>query len=203
MTAAELLRADLRILADLIPEGSRVLDVGCGDGTLLQYLRDRRGCRVSGIELSLDGVTDCVGRGLPVVQTDLEEGLRDLPDRSFDYVVVSQTLQEVRNIRLLVEEVMRVGERAVISYPNFGYFPARFRLALRGRMPVSKTLPYEWYDTPNVHYTTIRDFRTLCDETGLVVEHELWFGLTDDGVKRIRTMPNLRAELAVVVVRKR
>jgi methionine biosynthesis protein MetW len=201
MTAAELLRADLRVLADLIPDGSSVIDVGCGDGRLLEYLRDVRGCRVRGIELSPDGVLACAARGLPVIQADLEEGLRDLPDAACDLVVISQTLQEVRNVRQLMREVRRVGARAIISYPNFGHITARLRLGLRGRMPVSETLPYEWYDTPNVHYTTITDFRTLCDRSGLTLEREDWYRFGRGGIRRVVVLPNLRAELALAVVR--
>lgn len=200
MTAAELLRADLRILADLIPQGSRVLDVGCGDGALLEHLRDSRGCEVFGIELSPEGVVSCVRRGLPVIQADLEQGLSDLPEDGFDYVVVSQTLQEVRNIRQLVREVMRVGRRSLVSYPNFGHLPDRLRLAVGGRMPVSQALPYQWYDTPNVHYTTVKDFRTLCQEEGLLLDREVWFRVRNGQARRVRFAPNLRAELSVAVL---
>lgn len=200
MTAVEVLRADLRLVADLVPHGSRVLDLGCGDGALLEYLRDTCGCEVRGIEISTSGVTSCVGRGLAVVQADLDQGLRDLADDSFDFVVLSQTLQEVRNVRLLVAEMMRVGRRAVISYPNFAHVNGRLRLGLLGRMPVSETLPYEWYDTPNVHYTTIKDFRNLCVESGLKVEQEIALRIREGKARRISLAPNLRADLAVVVV---
>lgn len=201
--ASKLLRADLRVLADMITDGSRVLDVGCGDGSLIEYLQEHRGCSVVGIEISPDGVTECLARGLTVIQADLEGGLTDLPDGEFDFVVVSQTLQEVRNIPLLVREVMRVGRKAIISYPNFAHLTSRLRLALRGRMPMSRVLPHQWYDTPNVHFTTIKDFRTLCSRSGLAVEDEAWFRLNGTGVTRIRWLPNLRAELAVAVVSSR
>ncbi|PKQ29563.1 MAG: methionine biosynthesis protein MetW [Actinobacteria bacterium HGW-Actinobacteria-10] len=203
MTAAQVLRADLRLVADLIPRGSRVLDLGCGDGALLEHVRDERGCVVRGVEISTAGVTACVARGLAVVQADLDEGLRDLADAAFDYVVLSQTLQEVHNVRLLVAEMMRVGERAVVSYPNFAHSSARLRLGLRGRMPVSETLPYEWYDTPNVHYTTLKDFRELCSEAGLVVEQEVALRIREGRAQRITFAPNLRADLAVAVVARR
>lgn len=200
MTAAELLRADLRLIADFIPAGSRVLDLGCGDGALLEHLRDDRGCTVRGVEISTAGVTACVRRGISVIQADLDEGLRDLPDDSFDVVVLSQTLQEVRNVRQLLREITRVSARTVVSYPNFGHLAARIRLGLLGRMPVSETLPYEWYDTPNVHYTTITDFRALCHKEELTIEHEVALRLRDGEVRRIRFAPNARAELAIAVV---
>jgi methionine biosynthesis protein MetW len=200
MTAAEVLRADLRLVADLIPRGSRVLDLGCSDGALLAHLRDTRECQVRGIEISTVGVTACVARGLPVIQADLDEGLADLPDGSFDVVVLSQTLQEVRNLRLLIAEMMRVGDRAIISYPNFAHVSARVRLGLRGRMPVSETLPYQWYDTPNVHYTTIKDFRLLCEKAGLRVERQVALRIREGRAHRISVAPNLRADLAVAVV---
>ncbi len=200
MTAAELLRSDLRLLSDLVPEGSRVLDLGCGDGALLEYLRDRRACTVRGIELSTGGVTACVARGLSVIQTDLEEGLRDICDDAFDVVVVSQTLQEVRNLRQLVAEIMRVGRRAIVSYPNFGHLSARLRLGLRGRMPVSESLPYQWYDTPNLHFTTMSDFRILCEQAGMTVEREIGLRLRHGRVEHVSWAPNLRAELAVAVL---
>lgn len=200
MTAAEVLRADLRLLAGLVPEGSRVLDLGCGDGALLEHLRDVRRCEVRGIEISLGGATQCVRRGIPVIQVDLEQGLKDLPDGSFDVVILSQTLQEVKNLRLLLGEIMRVGRKAIVSYPNFAHVSARLRLGLRGRMPVSETLPYEWYDTPNVHYTTITDFRMLCTREGLRIEKEIALRIREGKVHPIAFAPNVRADLAVAVV---
>lgn len=200
MTAAEALRADLRLLADLVPEGSRVLDLGCGDGSLLEHLRDERGCKVRGIEISTGGVVACVRRGLSVIQADLDEGLRDLPDASFDVVILSQTLQEVHNLRQLLVEIMRVGSRAVISYPNFGHVAARLRLGLRGRMPVSDSLPYEWYETPNVHYTTIRDFGLLAASAGARIERQSAFRYRAGALRPVHFAANLRAELAIAVV---
>ena len=200
MTPSEVLRSDLRLLADLVPEGSRVLDLGCGDGALLEHLRDSRGCDVRGIEISAEAVTACVARGLSVIQVDLDEGLRDLPDDVFDVVVLSQTFQEIHNLRPLIAEIIRVGRRAIVSYPNFAHLAARVRLGLRGRMPVSDTLPYQWYDTPNVHYTTISDFRLLCDQAGLGIEQEIALRLRGGHAERVKWGANLRAELAVAVL---
>lgn len=200
MTASEALRADLRLLAGLVPRGSRVLDLGCGDGALLEHLRDQRDCTVRGVELSPSGVLGCVSRGIAVIQADLDEGLREIPDASFDVIVLSQTLQEVRNLRLLLVDIMRVGSRVIISYPNFGHFAARLRLGLRGRMPVSESLPYEWYETPNVHYTTIRDFGLLAASAGTRIEHQMAFRLDGGAVRPVRFAANLRAELAIAVL---
>lgn len=200
MTPAEALRADLRLLANLVPDGARVLDLGCGDGALLEHLRSTKGCAVRGVEISDEGVASCVRRGIPVTQIDLDDGLRDLPDGSVDVVILSQTLQEIRNLRLLIAEMMRVGHTLVISYPNFAHASSRIRLGLRGRMPVSETLPYQWYDTPNVHYTTITDFRALCEAEGLTVRREIWLRLKEGAVLPVRWAPNVRADLAIAVV---
>lgn len=200
MTPADVLRADLRLVADLVPEGSRVLDLGCGDGALLAHLRDQRACTVRGVELSEDGVAACVARGLSVVQADLDAGLRDLPDATADVVVLSQTLQVVRDPRLVINEMMRVGGRGVVSYPNFAQLSSRVRLGLEGRMPVSTMLPYQWYDTPNIHLTTIKDFRSYCAAEGLIIERELALDVRGERADRVRFLPNLRANLAIAVV---
>ncbi|MHB1341674.1 MAG: methionine biosynthesis protein MetW [Coriobacteriia bacterium] len=200
MTPADVLRADLRLVADLVPAGSRVLDLGCGDGALLAHLRDRRSCTVRGVELSEEGVASCVARGLSVVQADLDAGLRDLPDYSADVVVLSQTLQVVRDPRLVINEMMRVGHRGVVSYPNFAQLSSRVRLGVEGRMPVSAMLPYQWYDTPNIHLTTIKDFRAYCAADGLTIERELALDVRGDRATPVRALPNLRANLAIAVI---
>lgn len=154
-------RPDLREIVKLIPDGSTVIDLGAGDGTLLSYLVKYKNVEGRGIEISAEGVKECVARGLFVYQSNLNEGLADYEDKSFDYVICSQTLQQVHQPRYLLDEILRVGRHAIISVPNFGYYKIRFQLLLKGRMPKSSALPYEWYDTPNIHLTTTKDFRTF------------------------------------------
>ena len=203
MTAAQFLRSDLRFIGELVPGGSRVLDLGCGSGELLAYLRDERGCRVRGVELTPEGIAASIGRGLSVVQDDLDRGLAGFPDGSFDIVILSQTLQIVRKPALVLREMLRVGDRAVLSFPNFGHWRVRGYLGFRGRMPVSRTIPYSWYDTPNIHHTTLKDFREFVTANGGVVLSELPLAsnTSTEGVHAVRFIPNLRAELAVAVVK--
>lgn len=163
-------RVDLRVIADLIRPGSRVLDVGSGDGELLDLLAQEKQVDGRGLEISQRGVNESVARGLPVIQGDADSDLSYYPDKGFDYVILSQTLQATRNPKLVLNELLRIGERAIVSFPNFGHWRVRLSLLLKGRMPVTKDLPYSWYDTPNIHFCTIRDFVALCDEVGARVE---------------------------------
>ena len=166
-------RVDLRLIAGLIAPGSRVLDVGCGDGALLELLERTRGVDARGIEISQEGVNAAVSRGLSVIQGDADSDLKQYPDQSFDYVVLSHTIQATRNARHVLDEMLRIGRRVVVSLPNFGHLDVRFRLMFLGRMPVSKRLPYSWYDTPNIHFCTISDFVALAHETGATVEQAI------------------------------
>ncbi len=204
MSPADLLRGDLRLITGIVPEGARVLDLGCGDGSLMVHLRDERGCTVRGIELDHADIATAIGHGLSVVEADLDEGLAAYPDASFDVVVLSQTLQVVRKPALVLREMLRVGTRGVVSFPNFGHWRVRGYLAFRGRMPVSRSIPYSWYDTPNIHHTTISDFRDFVAANGGEVEREIPLvtgGWSVAEARHVWIWPNLLADTAVAVVR--
>ncbi|MBV1706630.1 MAG: methionine biosynthesis protein MetW [Hyphomicrobiales bacterium] len=157
-------RVDLLLIAGLVAEKSRVLDVGCGDGSLLTLLRDQRGADARGIELSQAGVNSCVARGLSVIQGDADTDLAAYPDQAFDYAILSQTLQATRQPRKVLEDLLRIGKRVIISFPNFGHWRVRWQLGFSGHMPVTENMPHSWYDTPNIHFCTLRDFVNLTRE---------------------------------------
>jgi methionine biosynthesis protein MetW len=167
------LRPDLKLIADMIEPGARVLDIGCGDGALLAYLTRRKSVDGRGMELSQAGVNAAVSHGLSVIQGDADRDLAAYPRGAFDVVVLSQTLQATRRPRRVVSALVRIGRRAIVSFPNFGFWRIRMQLLLHGRMPVSPLLPYPWYDTPNIHLCTIRDFVALCDEIGVRIERSM------------------------------
>ncbi len=168
--AASGARVDLLLIAEMVAPGSRVLDVGSGDGELLELLATRRGCDARGIELSREGVNAGVARGLAIIQGDADIDLADYPDDSFDYVILSQTIQATRRPKWVLEQMLRVGKRAIVSFPNFGFWRMRLDLLVNGRMPSTENLPYSWHDTPNIHFCTIRDFVDLVSDVGAQIE---------------------------------
>jgi len=192
------LRPDLAIIADHVTPASRVLDVGCGDGELMDVLRGR-GCDARGIEIDPANVSRAVGRGLSVVQGDADADLVNYPDDSFDYAILSQTLQTARQPDRVLAELLRIGRRAFVSFPNFAYWRVRLSLAWGGRMPVTPALPVSWYETPNIHQLTIDDFRAFVKERGITVERA-WF-LTG-ARRRGEAAANLRAEHAVFLLKR-
>ncbi|WP_066727056.1 methionine biosynthesis protein MetW [Sphingomonas pituitosa] len=192
------LRPDLAIIANHVNRGARILDVGCGDGALMAALRDDRGCDARGLELEGTNVAAAVGRGLSVIQGDADSDLADYPDDSFDYAILSQTLQTTRRPDWVLEQLLRIGRHAFVSFPNFAHWRVRASLLFGGRMPVTRLLPIAWYATPNIHHVTIDDFRALVKERGIAIEGA-WFLSGDQQTGS--GLANLLAEHAVFLLR--
>ena len=185
-------KATMQALARLVPTGSRVLDLGCGDGAMLYYLQRERGCSGYGIEIADANVLACVRRGVDVIQLNLDEGLAMFGDNSFDVVLQIDTLQHLRNAEVMLRETARVGRTGIVAFPNFAHWPNRLSI-LRGRMPVTRRLPYQWYDTPNIRVGTYKDFEVLAHKNELRVLES--FGLQDG--REVRVLPNMMAGTAV------
>jgi len=185
-------RRDIELVAELVPHGSRVLDLGCGNGELLAHLREQRGCSGYGIEIADANVLACTQRGVDVIQLNLEEGLALFEDQSFDVVLQLDTLQHLRNTEKMLRETARVGRIGIVSFPNFAHWPNRLHV-VGGRMPVTRVLPYQWYDTPNIRVGTYADFEVLARKDGLRILDS--FGI--QGGRVVRAWPNLRASVAV------
>jgi len=192
------IRIDHQIISQIIEPGSRVLDLGCGNGDLLFLIAKEKGAKVQGIEANDTAISECVKKGLSVYHSDLESGLTEYPDLSFDYVILNQSMQEVKRVDWLIQEALRVGRRVIVGFPNFASIQARLMLFFRGKAPITSSLPYRWYDTPNVRFLSIVDFRDFCREKDLIVQEAHYLGEK----KRIKLFPNILALNAVFVLSK-
>ena len=198
------MKQEFKIISELIETNTRVLDVGCGDGTLMEFLIDNKKIDIRGIEISKDNVQQCIGKGLTVIEGDAEKDLSQFPDASFDFVILSQTLQAFLNPEKVISELLRVGKKAIVTIPNFGYWKIRLHLLIKGTMPVTRTLPDEWYNTPNLHMCTIKDFFNFCENRKINLYKSIAFQnlksskITD----RNLTLKNLTAVLGIFLIEK-
>ena len=189
-------RSDYAIIGDIVEPGARVLDLGCGEGELLEWLAQNKGVEARGVEISGAKVQRAIARGVSVYQGDIDQGLADYPDGAFDYVILSQTLQETHSPRKVLREMLRVGRRVIVAFPNFGHWRVRLSMLVSGGAPRTKLFPYEWYDSPNIHFLTVFDFQALAAVEGLVVERRYFLA----GRRKVTFLPNLLAEVAVFQV---
>jgi len=201
----EKVRKDFEIIERIIEKGSRVLDLGCGSGELLSYLKEKKGILSVGIEIDTDEVIKCLSKGLNVIQYDINKGFKDkslleIEDKAFDYVIVSKTIQQLKSPGLLLEEVLRISRNAIISFPNFGYYKLRLHLLLKGKMPISSELPYSWFDTPNIHLFTYKDFVNLCKTKGIKIKKTFFISRILNKEVCTEILPNLLAEEVITVL---
>ena len=196
----EQLSPEYRHILDLIEPRTQVLDLGCGSGALLKALQVEKHVRAQGIELSEDAIQSCVGKGLFVYHGDLDEGLADFPDQSVDYVIATNTLQVLHKPAFLIQEMARVGKKCIISVPNFAFWRVRIQLLTKGTMPKTGQMPYEWHDSPNIHHTTIKDFRDFCNQHGITILREIALKHIDGECKQVRFLPNVFADYAVFMI---
>ena len=191
------IKLEYQAVLDLIPSGSRVLDLGCGDGELLSLLVERKGVEGRGIEINEQAIYKCVSRGLSVSHQDIDAGLSEYGDKSFDYVILNQSLQQVIHMGLVLGESMRVGRNVIVGFPNFAYYKARLQIFISGKTPVTPSLPYMWYDTPNLHFLSISDFVEYCREKNINIEKTVFL----DRNRRVRLFPNLFAQIGIFLLR--
>ena len=198
------MKNEFKVIADLIEKDTRVLDVGCADGTLMKFLKDNKNINIRGLELSKNRVQECIAKGLTVIEGNAEKDLKQFPDKSFDYVVLSQTLQAFLNPELVINELLRVGKKAIVTIPNFGYWKVRLHLLTKGTMPITKTLPDEWYNTPNLHMCTIKDFVYFVKSRNFKIFKSL--ALNNENVSLINDtnlgVKNLFADLGIFLIEK-
>lgn len=194
------MRLDLAHIQRWIKPGSKVLDLGCGNGEFLQMLQQERDVRGLGLEIDPDKITAAVGRGLNIVEQDLDAGMDNFPDQSFDTVVMAHALQAVHYPDRVLEEMLRIGRQGIVTFPNFAHWSCRLYLGTRGRMPVSRFMPYNWYDTPNIHFCTVKDFEALCEERGIRILARDMVGNTDRKPLLASTWPNLFAVTAIYLI---
>jgi methionine biosynthesis protein MetW len=189
-------RSDYAIIGDIVEPGTKVLDLGCGEGELLEWLAQNKSVEARGVEISGTKVQRAIARGVSVYQGDIDQGLADYPDHAFDYVILSQTLQETHRPRKVLGEMLRVGRRAIVAFPNFGHWRVRLSMLVSGGAPRTKLFPYEWYESPNIHFLTVYDFENLAALEGLMVERRYFLS----GHRKVTLLPNLLAEVAVFLV---
>ena len=198
------MKQEFKIISDLIEKNTRVLDVGCGDGTLIEFLQNNKEIDIRGIEISKANSQKCVSKGLTVIEGDAEKDLSQFPDGSFDFVILSQTLQAFLNPEIVIQELLRVGKKAIVTVPNFGFWKVRLHLLIKGTMPITKNLPDEWYNTPNLHMCTIKDFYKFCYERNIKLDKAL--ALHSEKTSSINetnlNIKNLSAELGIFLIEK-
>jgi len=196
------MKQEFKIISDLIEKNTRVLDVGCGDGILMEYLKYNKEIDIRGIEISKDNVQKCLSKGLTVIEGDAEKDLLQFPDGSFDFVILSQTLQAFLNPEIVIKELLRVGKKAIVTIPNFGFWKVRLHLLIKGTMPITKNLPDEWYNTPNLHMCTIKDFYNFCENRRIKLDNSL--ALHNEKISSINKLnlniKNLSAELGIFLI---
>ena len=198
------MKNEFKVIADLIEKDKRVLDVGCSDGTLMEFLKDNKNINIRGLEISKDKVQECIAKGLTVIEGNAEKDLKQFPNKSFDYVILSQTLQAFLDPELVINELLRVGKKAIVTIPNFGYWKVRLHLLTKGTMPITKTLPDKWYNTPNLHMCTIKDFVQFINSRNFKIFKSL--ALNNDSISLINKsnlgLKNLFADLGIFLIEK-
>jgi len=198
------MKNEFKVIADLIEKEKKVLDVGCADGTLMKFLKDNKNIDIRGLEISKEKVQECIAKGLTVIEGNAEKDLKQFPDKSFDYVILSQTLQAFLNPELVLNELLRVGKKAIITIPNFGYWRVRLHLLLKGTMPITKTLPDEWYNTPNLHMCTIKDFDHFVKSRNIKIFKSIALNKINTSLINERNLEikNLSADLGIFLIEK-